>query len=62
MTLKELWHFANKHNSEDLEYETDNYFAVLAIEYHGLAVRDNSKSELIAIGKGILNDYDDNEF
>lgn len=38
---------------EDFPEGTDRYFAQLAVDHHGSAVRDNSTAELIAIGKGL---------
>lgn len=32
---------------------SDEYFIQLARDYHGLAVRDNLREELIAMGKSI---------
>jgi hypothetical protein len=38
---------------EDFQEGCNRYFAQLAVDHHGSAVRDNSISELIAIGKSL---------
>lgn len=49
MTKSEIIDF--KGSSEDLEQDSDDYFAVLAYESHGLAIRDNSLAEWVMIGR-----------
>jgi hypothetical protein len=49
MTKKEL--FLYQGDSDDFEQDSDDYFAMRAIEIHGWALRDNSYAELVAIGK-----------
>ncbi len=51
MTKREIMAF--KGTADDLEYGSDDYFAMLAYDNHGSAVRDNSKAELVAIGRSI---------
>jgi hypothetical protein len=47
----QLW----THNGtyEDFPEGSNNYYAMLAVDTHGSACRDNSLTELISIGKGI---------
>jgi len=51
MTVRDLWDFAG--TSEELNPGTNDYYALMAIEYHGSGVRDNSYEELIIIGQQI---------
>lgn len=47
-TKREL--FEDTKGYESLTEGTPRYFAQLAVDWHGSAVRDNSLSELVAIG------------
>jgi hypothetical protein len=49
MTKTEL--FMYRGNAEDFEPESDDYFAMRAIEIHGWALRDNNYAQLVVIGK-----------
>lgn len=51
LTKTEL--FAFEGTSDDFFHETNNYYAMRAIETYGSAIRDNSLSQLVAIGRRI---------
>jgi hypothetical protein len=40
---------------EDFKEGSDRYYAQLAVDHHGSAVRDNSIAELISIGQELEN-------
>jgi len=52
ITKKKIY---DNRDSEDVnsDLESDLYFAKIAVEYYGSAVRDNSITELISLGQAI---------
>lgn len=51
MTKLELFTYQGSY--EDFLEGSDRYYAQLAVDHHGSAVRDNTIDELIAIGKAL---------
>jgi len=41
--------------------DTDSFYVHTAIDHHGIAVRDNSRAQLIAIGKAVDSGVDDTD-
>jgi hypothetical protein len=58
LTDREKLKIAWTSDSENLHYCKTLYYAAQAVEYHGSAVRDNSFSDLVAIGKEIEKGVD----
>lgn len=49
MTKLELFNYEGSYS--DFQFGSDRYYAQLAVDNNGMAVRDNTISELIEIGK-----------
>jgi hypothetical protein len=49
MTKQDLFSYYGGY--EDFEDGSDRYYAQLAVDYHGSAVRDNTINELVVIGR-----------
>ncbi len=55
-TKRELFADTREAGEIDVSIEPDAYFAKLAIEYNGSAVRDNTFAELVKIGLEIVRE------
>lgn len=57
MTKFELFTYQGSY--EDFPEHSDRYYAQLAVDHHGAGVRDNTINELIAIGKALEHETEE---